>query len=915
VTQGTPHKTVVSDGDDPNHFDSSYFGKGLKWQLPDLEGSEKSYRIAKQVFEESGRKIIDATVNGSCQVFPKQDYKLIFKESLSNELQVKSITFSDSTIQPEVSIIVPAYNEERFLRDNLNSAVLQNFEKWECIVIDDCSSDSCSQIAQEYCRKDKRFRLIQHKKNSGLSASRNTGIRLAQGKYLTFLDGDDFFLQNSLSIRLKKIKELAEKRVDVVGVFCGAEIVREQVNNPFWENKRKVKNRIRDFITSESDAPFSPNAPILIKSIIDKFGGFDEKLLHGAEDWDMWLRLMRHGYCFEPVDIIAVAYREKRHSMVRSMAGQHLKEAQRLYAEANITLPEDLIVNSQAPYIFWRPRHYYATMLKYTQRAVKFLTMAKLSGDRAAYNQALSFLPPNSLFYVKRHLNLVEIVNEGMRRFYCISKDELKQKLDELKEVKQEIFSDINIALQQPDPVHSSLPDYAQNYSRPKYGSRLWRERIDILIIVNSKDDIKMLTNVVSDLQKLGLIAIFIDFDAILEDNDVREEMIKHELDYVSYAAYKLGDFKPQAILMSNLTRKLSLEEELLIESAKKANIKIIGIDTGYKKLENFTVNLCDTVILGRKADGEKLANKECILAKDNLSNSIVETVANNLDIRPPFDGKKLFATQITMKTREIESKTSAPDYVRLEEHSPYPVDEEELSRFKDIHKGERCFIIGNGPSLNKHNLSLLKNDVSIGVNGIFYKTKESGFSPTYYVVEDDAVMRENIEQIKTIQTKHKFFPSVYRHLHPKDRHVSFFLRNRGFYEKNSPNYCIPRFSTDMSQRLYCGQSVTIINLQIAFYMGFTTVYLMGMDFSYVIPPEFKRRGVLITSTGDDPNHFHKDYFGVGKTWKDPKLEMVKRNYELCKMIYEWNDRKIYNASIGGKLEVFERVDYNSLFL
>jgi hypothetical protein len=97
--------------------------------------------------------------------------------------------------------------------------------------------------------------------------------------------------------------------------------------------------------------------------------------------------------------------------------------------------------------------------------------------------------------------------------------------------------------------------------------------------------------------------------------------------------------------------------------------------------------------------------------------------------------------------------------------------------------------------------------------------------------------------------------------------------------------------------------------------MGFTTVYLMGMDFSYVIPPEFKRRGVLITSTGDDPNHFHKDYFGVGKTWKDPKLEMVKRNYELCKMIYEWNDRKIYNASIGGKLEVFERVDYNSLFL
>jgi hypothetical protein len=83
VTQGTPHKTVVSEGDDPNHFDPSYFGQGLKWQLPDLEGSEKSYRIAKQVFEESGRRIIDATVNGRCQVFPKEDYRSVFKESLS----------------------------------------------------------------------------------------------------------------------------------------------------------------------------------------------------------------------------------------------------------------------------------------------------------------------------------------------------------------------------------------------------------------------------------------------------------------------------------------------------------------------------------------------------------------------------------------------------------------------------------------------------------------------------------------------------------------------------------------------------------------------------------------------------------------------------------------------------------------
>jgi tetratricopeptide (TPR) repeat protein len=90
VTQGTPHKTVVSDGDDSNHFDSSYFGKGLKWQLPDLEGSEKSYRVAKQVFEESGRRIIDATVNGRCQVFSKQNYQQVFHKNYLESQKIKA---------------------------------------------------------------------------------------------------------------------------------------------------------------------------------------------------------------------------------------------------------------------------------------------------------------------------------------------------------------------------------------------------------------------------------------------------------------------------------------------------------------------------------------------------------------------------------------------------------------------------------------------------------------------------------------------------------------------------------------------------------------------------------------------------------------------------------------------------------
>ncbi|MBM3152403.1 MAG: hypothetical protein FJZ96_09430 [Chloroflexi bacterium] len=74
VTKGEAHKTVTSEGDDPNHFHPGYFGKGFKWQLPDLESSEISYRMARRAYEAAGRRVLDATVDGKLTIFPKVDY-------------------------------------------------------------------------------------------------------------------------------------------------------------------------------------------------------------------------------------------------------------------------------------------------------------------------------------------------------------------------------------------------------------------------------------------------------------------------------------------------------------------------------------------------------------------------------------------------------------------------------------------------------------------------------------------------------------------------------------------------------------------------------------------------------------------------------------------------------------------------
>jgi hypothetical protein len=237
------------------------------------------------------------------------------------------------------------------------------------------------------------------------------------------------------------------------------------------------------------------------------------------------------------------------------------------------------------------------------------------------------------------------------------------------------------------------------------------------------------------------------------------------------------------------------------------------------------------------------------------------------------------------------------------------------LQSLKNKFEGQRCFIVGNGPSLNKHDLKLLKDEYSFGVNSIFYMTEKNGFKPTFYVVEDGHVINDNLEEIKKFKTDFKFLPSVERFKFLGDTDTIFLNFNRGFYEPLSPNFNMPRFSSIADKVVYCGQSVTIINLQLAYYMGFSEVYLIGMDFSYNIPSSAVIDGKNILSTEDDDNHFDPRYFGKGKRWHDPKLDNVLASYVHCKNMFERDGRKILNATEGGHLNVFERVDYKGLFL
>ena len=114
---------------------------------------------------------------------------------------------------PLVSIIIPVYNVEKYLSHCLNSVLSQNFNDFEILLVNDGSTDGSDKICNEYAEKDNRIRAF-HKENNGLSSARNYGLKKSSGKYVIFLDSDDFW--NNDDILLSFFHKAEENNLDVV---------------------------------------------------------------------------------------------------------------------------------------------------------------------------------------------------------------------------------------------------------------------------------------------------------------------------------------------------------------------------------------------------------------------------------------------------------------------------------------------------------------------------------------------------------------------------------------------------------------------------------------------------------------------------------------------------------------------------
>lgn len=227
----------------------------------------------------------------------------------------------------------------------------------------------------------------------------------------------------------------------------------------------------------------------------------------------------------------------------------------------------------------------------------------------------------------------------------------------------------------------------------------------------------------------------------------------------------------------------------------------------------------------------------------------------------------------------------------------------EQLRELKDAYRGERCVIMGNGPSLKQMDLGLIADEITFGLNRIYLLYPEITFRPNFLVSVNELVLEQFAEDFRGLQEplflnwnqREHFNPGAVKHLFLK---VHLGLRDR--------------FSPDITQPISTGGTVTFVAIQIAYFLGFQEVVLVGVDHS------FRQTGVPnLTETRaqeKDVDHFHPDYFPKGSRWQIPDLKRSELAYQLAREAFEKDGRRIVDATVNGQCPVFNKIDYRTYF-
>lgn len=243
-----------------------------------------------------------------------------------------------------------------------------------------------------------------------------------------------------------------------------------------------------------------------------------------------------------------------------------------------------------------------------------------------------------------------------------------------------------------------------------------------------------------------------------------------------------------------------------------------------------------------------------------------------------------------------------------------YPKDKNNLANCEaihNIHKGKRIFILGNGPSLNEMPLYLLKDEYKMCFNHFNLMSERVNWFPQFFAITDDLVFRDmasTLDEEIIPKTEWSFFPDIHtsninfkKRIKSRDNVIWLHVDKSEFSDK------LPA----------CGIIESCVNagIQAAAWMGFTEIYIIGVDLTFFDKPQSvnKSNSRDLQATEDDPNHFDPRYFGKGKHFHLTPQRGQKEGFKIAREFFGERGVKIYNAGYGGKLDVLERVDFCSI--
>ncbi len=242
-------------------------------------------------------------------------------------------------MNPEVSVVIPAYNAARFIAMAIDSALAQSYKPSEIIVVDDGSQDNTQSIVEQYANKVKYI----HQTNAGPAAARNMGVREAKGEWIAFLDSDDYWNRDHLKLLLKHARDHPEAAL----IYCGKKWVDRDgklIKDSFDQTKFPSGWIFKDLFKANY---ISSTSVVLVKrAIFIKLGGFDEQL-RIAEDYDLWIRIS----AFEQicgVPICSVNYRRHDSNLTLQTIGR-FKGVLAVLEHAQIMMKQKLVDKRNNP--------------------------------------------------------------------------------------------------------------------------------------------------------------------------------------------------------------------------------------------------------------------------------------------------------------------------------------------------------------------------------------------------------------------------------------------------------------------------------------------------------------------------------------------------------------------------------------